>query len=110
MNGLHGNPGDPIVVKGYRNERPVLDGTIEIIPTTAWTNKGAGKIYRYLHRFYNDCITCLKKVGCSSSPNDNNNSGNDKRDDKNKTIRKIKFTETVAFILYINLYLPILLL
>lgn len=85
---MNGIPGDPIVIKGYRDERPVLDGTIEIIPTTTWTNKDAGKIYRYLNCCYNDCITSLKKCGSSSNNNDDNNSGNDKKDDKNKNNEK----------------------
>lgn len=46
VSGLHGNPDKPIIIQGYKEERPKLDGTIEIIPTTKWTNKGTGSVYR----------------------------------------------------------------
>jgi len=36
IEGLHGTPQQPIVIRGYADERPTLDGTVEIKNQTEW--------------------------------------------------------------------------
>ncbi|XP_057290464.1 uncharacterized protein LOC130613156 [Hydractinia symbiolongicarpus] len=45
VTGLNGKPEKPFVIRGYGDERPILDGTIDVQPLTKWKNNLHKNIY-----------------------------------------------------------------